>query len=85
MTNVSGRGVGMDVVRTNIELIGGSIDVRSEEGRGSTFTIKIPLTLAIVSALIVQAAKERTLGAFVGVGESHPHSLSSETIMGASG
>jgi two-component system chemotaxis sensor kinase CheA len=59
VTNVSGRGVGMDVVRTNIELIGGSIDVRSEEGRGSTFTIKIPLTLAIVSALIVQAAKQR--------------------------
>ena len=59
VTNVSGRGVGMDVVRTNIELIGGSIDVRSEEGRGSTFTIKIPLTLAIVSALIVQAAGQR--------------------------
>ena len=49
----------MDVVRTNIELIGGSIDVKSEEGRGSTFTIKIPLTLAIVSALIVQSAGQR--------------------------
>ena len=55
VTNVSGRGVGMDVVRTNIEVIGGSIDLRSAEGQGSTFTIKIPLTLAIVSALIVEA------------------------------
>ena len=59
VTNVSGSGVGMDVVRTNIELIGGSIDVKSEEGRGSTFTIKIPLTLAIVSALIVECGLQR--------------------------
>lgn len=59
VTSVSGRGVGMDVVRTNIEKIGGSIDLRSKEGEGSTFTIKIPLTLAIVSALIVEASKER--------------------------
>ena len=53
VTNVSGRGVGMDVVRSNIELIGGSIGLASKEGQGSTFTIKIPLTMAIVSALIV--------------------------------
>ncbi|MDZ4741611.1 MAG: hybrid sensor histidine kinase/response regulator [Alphaproteobacteria bacterium] len=53
VTNVSGRGVGMDVVRSNIELIGGSVDLKSKQGAGSTFTIKIPLTLAIVSALIV--------------------------------
>ncbi|MDZ4740169.1 MAG: chemotaxis protein CheW [Alphaproteobacteria bacterium] len=53
VTNVSGRGVGMDVVRSNIELIGGSIDLKSKEGHGTTFTIKIPLTMAIVSALIV--------------------------------
>ncbi len=59
VTAVSGRGVGMDVVRTNIEKIGGSIDLKSVEGKGSTFTIKIPLTLAIVSALIVESAKER--------------------------
>lgn len=59
VTAVSGRGVGMDVVRTNIEKIGGSIELKSEEGKGSTFTIKIPLTLAIVSALIVEAAGER--------------------------
>lgn len=59
VTSVSGRGVGMDVVRTNIEKIGGSIEMNSVEGKGSTFTIKIPLTLAIVSALIVEAAGER--------------------------
>ena len=59
VTSVSGRGVGMDVVRTNIEKIGGTIELKSEEGKGSTFTIKIPLTLAIVHALIVEAAGER--------------------------
>lgn len=59
ITSVSGRGVGMDVVRTNIEKIGGSIDLNSVEGKGSTFTIKIPLTLAIVSSLIVESAQER--------------------------
>ncbi|NJO67633.1 MAG: hybrid sensor histidine kinase/response regulator [Rhodospirillales bacterium] len=53
VTTVSGRGVGMDVVRTNIDRIGGNIDLRSNPGIGSTFIIKIPLTLAIVSALIV--------------------------------
>ncbi len=59
VTSVSGRGVGMDVVRTNIEKIGGSIELTSTKGKGSTFTIKIPLTLAIVSALIVEAENER--------------------------
>jgi two-component system chemotaxis sensor kinase CheA len=59
VTAVSGRGVGMDVVRANIEKIGGTIELNSVEGRGSTFVIKIPLTLAIVSALIVECAGER--------------------------
>lgn len=59
VTNVSGRGVGMDVVRNNIEKIAGVIDLASEPGRGTIFTIKIPLTLAIVSVLIVSAAGER--------------------------
>ncbi|MGU3496925.1 chemotaxis protein CheW [Xanthobacteraceae bacterium A53D] len=59
VTSVSGRGVGMDVVRSNIELIGGTVEVRSKQGAGSTFVIKIPLTLAIVPALIVEANKER--------------------------
>jgi two-component system chemotaxis sensor kinase CheA len=59
VTSVSGRGVGLDVVKTNIEKIGGTIELKSVEGRGSTFVIKIPLTLAIVSALIVEAGGER--------------------------
>ena len=59
VTNVSGRGVGMDVVKTNIEKIGGSVDVLSEAGSGSTIKIKIPLTLAIIPALIVTSHGER--------------------------
>lgn len=59
VTNISGRGVGMDVVRSNIEKIGGVVDVTSRFGQGSKFTIKIPLTLAIIPALIVTARKNR--------------------------
>ena len=59
VTSISGRGVGMDVVRANIEQIGGTVDLRSAPGAGITFAIKIPLTLAIVSALIVEAGGER--------------------------
>jgi two-component system chemotaxis sensor kinase CheA len=59
VTSVSGRGVGMDVVRNNVDQIGGSIDVHSVQGQGLSFTIKIPLTLAIVSALIVETGGER--------------------------
>jgi two-component system chemotaxis sensor kinase CheA len=53
VTNVSGRGVGMDVVKTNIENIGGSIEIESEPGRGTTCRLRIPLTLAIVPALTI--------------------------------
>jgi two-component system, chemotaxis family, sensor kinase CheA len=59
LTNISGRGVGMDVVRTNIEQMGGAIDVRSTPGQGTTVDIKIPLTLAIAAALIVESAGQR--------------------------
>nr|WP_321455985.1 chemotaxis protein CheW [uncultured Cohaesibacter sp.] len=59
VTNVSGRGVGMDVVRNNIEVIGGSVDLKSIPGKGSIFSIKIPLTLAIVSSLLVEASGDR--------------------------
>jgi two-component system chemotaxis sensor kinase CheA len=59
VTSVSGRGIGMDVVRANIEEIGGTIDVKSVPGKGTSFSIKIPLTLAIISALIVEAAGDR--------------------------
>ncbi|MDX2194101.1 MAG: chemotaxis protein CheA, partial [Gemmatimonadales bacterium] len=59
VTNVSGRGVGMDVVKTNIEKIGGSVDVHSVPGEGTTLKIKIPLTLAIIPALTVATGGER--------------------------
>lgn len=59
VTNISGRGVGMDVVRTNIERIGGSIDIQSNPGTGTTLRLRIPLTLAIIPGLIVTAANER--------------------------
>jgi two-component system, chemotaxis family, sensor kinase CheA len=59
VTSVSGRGVGMDVVRANVEQIGGTVDLKSVHKVGTTFSIKIPLTLAIVSTLIVEAAGER--------------------------
>src|SRR5579883_244438 len=59
VTAVSGRGVGMDVVKTNIERIGGTIELRSTPGAGTVFTIRIPLTLAIAAALIVEAGGER--------------------------
>src|SRR5271157_3925657 len=58
VTNVSGRGVGMDVVKTNVEKIGGTVDVQSTPGRGTTVRVKIPLTLAIVPALVVTCGGE---------------------------
>lgn len=59
VTNVSGRGVGMDVVKTNIEKIGGTVDVTSVVGAGTTLRIKIPLTLAIIPGLIITSGRER--------------------------
>jgi two-component system chemotaxis sensor kinase CheA len=59
ITDVSGRGVGMDVVRTNIEKLGGTVDVDSVPGRGATIQITLPLTLAIIPSLIIQSGDER--------------------------
>jgi two-component system chemotaxis sensor kinase CheA len=59
VSNVSGRGVGMDVVKTNIEKIGGTVDVQSQQGQGTVIKIKIPLTLAIIPALIVTCDSSR--------------------------
>ena len=59
VTNVSGRGVGMDVVKTNVEKIGGTVDVQSTLGRGTTARVKIPLTLAIIPALVVTCGGDR--------------------------
>lgn len=57
VTDVSGRGVGMDVVRTNIRKMNGTVDIESEEGKGSLITIKLPLTIAIIQALMVEVER----------------------------
>jgi two-component system, chemotaxis family, sensor kinase CheA len=81
VTNVSGRGVGMDVVKKNIERVGGAVDIQSEPGRSTTIRIKIPLTLAIVPALIVRCAGNRyaipqaSLVELVRIGEDQTASL----------
>ncbi len=59
VTDVSGRGVGMDVVRTNIESLRGTIDIESELGKGTTVTLKLPLTLAIIEGLLARIGEER--------------------------
>jgi len=59
VTDVSGRGVGMDVVKTNLDRLGGQVEIVSEIGKGSTFRIKLPLTLAIIPSLIVSVENER--------------------------
>ncbi|MEZ6016932.1 MAG: chemotaxis protein CheW [Planctomycetota bacterium] len=59
ITNVSGRGVGMDVVRRNLERVGGTVELRSVAGQGTTVHVRIPLTLAIIPALTVQAGGQR--------------------------
>src|SRR3954463_15984148 len=59
VSNVSGRGVGMDVVRTNIEKIGGTLDMQTRQGQGTAIKVKTPLTLAIVPALIVSSGGDR--------------------------
>jgi two-component system chemotaxis sensor kinase CheA len=58
VTNVSGRGVGMDVVRTNVERIGGKVEIDSKPGKGTTLRLRIPLTLAIIPALIVHSVEQ---------------------------
>jgi len=69
ITNVSGRGVGMDVVRSNIEAIGGTVEISSQSGRSTTIRVKIPLTLAIISALLVGTAGEAFAVPQIGVVE----------------
>jgi two-component system chemotaxis sensor kinase CheA len=69
VTSVSGRGVGMDVVKTNIEAIGGTVDLHSRPGKGTTIRVRVPLTLAIMPALIVRCANERLAIPQAAVGE----------------
>jgi len=70
VSDVSGRGVGMDVVRRNVRALGGNIDVDSTPGKGSTFTIRLPLTLAILDGQLVRVGKEIYIISLVSIIES---------------
>ncbi|PKN30515.1 MAG: hybrid sensor histidine kinase/response regulator, partial [Deltaproteobacteria bacterium HGW-Deltaproteobacteria-20] len=59
VTDVSGRGVGMDVVKSNLDQLGGQVDIETERGKGTTIRIKLPLTLAIIPSLLVSVGQER--------------------------
>lgn len=69
-TDLSGRGVGMDVVRRNVRDLGGSVGVRSVSGKGSTFTIALPLTLAIIDGLVTSVGDERYIVPLTSIVES---------------
>jgi len=69
VTNVSGRGVGMDVVRRHIEKLRGRVEIRSVAGRGTTFALKLPLTLAIIEGLVVGVGRERYIAPLFAVRE----------------
>ncbi|MBI1423007.1 MAG: chemotaxis protein CheA [Gammaproteobacteria bacterium] len=70
VSDVSGRGVGMDVVRKNIRSLGGSVEVKSRQGEGSTFTIRLPLTLAILDGQLIQIGHETYIIPLVSIVES---------------
>ncbi|MEJ5252107.1 MAG: chemotaxis protein CheA [Armatimonadota bacterium] len=80
VTEVSGRGVGMDIVRSNIQRVGGIVDVDSTPGKGTRFSIRLPLTLAIIRALLVRVSAEVyaiPLGSVLETLKIHPDSLQS--------
>ncbi|MCA1743842.1 MAG: chemotaxis protein CheW, partial [Desulfovibrionales bacterium] len=82
VSDVSGRGVGMDVVKSNLDRLGGQVDIESEEGKGTSIRIKLPLTLAIIPSLLISVAKDRFAIPQVNVDEliQLPPNLVSERI-----
>jgi len=69
-TDVSGRGVGMDVVRSNVDALGGRLEITSKEGKGTSITVKLPLTMAIVDGMIVKIGEERFVIPTISIRES---------------
>ncbi len=80
VTDVSGRGVGMDVVKRNIEKLNGRIDIASKQGQGSTFTLRIPLTLAIVDAMLVRVGQGKYMIPTLTIRESLVPTMSQVTV-----
>ena len=84
-TDLSGRGVGMDVVRKNVEGLGGRVDITTAKGKGSTFLVKLPLTMAIVDGMLVKVGSERYIIPTVAISESiqpKPEQLTTVTTSG---
>ncbi|WP_444994878.1 chemotaxis protein CheA [Aliikangiella sp. IMCC44359] len=79
VSDVSGRGVGMDVVKRNINNLGGSVEIESELGRGTTFTIRLPLTLAILDGQLIKVANEVYILPLVSIIESVPLTMAEVT------
>ncbi|MDH3360560.1 MAG: chemotaxis protein CheW, partial [Desulfobulbaceae bacterium] len=83
ITDVSGRGVGMDVVKKAVEKLRGKVDVSSESGKGSVFTIRLPLTLAIIDGIIVRVGQERYIIPTIAIQESiRPRKEEYSTVYG---
>ena len=71
ITDVSGRGVGMDVVRTNVEALRGTVEISSKPGEGSVFSVRLPLTLAIIDGMVIRAGSERFVLPIVAITETY--------------
>ncbi|MDX2252735.1 MAG: chemotaxis protein CheA [Nitrospira sp.] len=83
ITDISGRGVGMDVVKRNIEALGGTVTIKTAEGRGTVFTLKLPLTLAIIEGMTVRVGKETYIVPLLSILESiQPKQGSVKTVVG---
>ncbi len=83
VTDVSGRGVGMDVVKRNIEALGGTVSIKTVTGKGTTFTLKLPLTLAIIEGMTVRVGKETYIVPLLSILESiQPKAGTIKTVVG---
>ena len=83
VTDISGRGVGMDVVKRNIESLGGTVSIKTTTGQGTTFTLKLPLTLAIIEGMTVRVGKETYIVPLLSILESiQPKQGSVKTVVG---